>query len=74
MKKQIRQKFNRTLPKCTSSKLIKSPNLTPKNSKSKPTTPNSDGAYFTRNKPRLPKEIEEESEKEKFIKKFGGVI
>ena len=73
--KQIRQESNRTSrkPKCSRdiSERIKSPNLKHKYSKSKPTTPNSNGAskYFKSKKPKLPKEVEEESEKEKFLKK-----
>ena len=77
MKKHTHKKLNRTSqkPKCNrdSSERIKSPNFTPKKSKFE-TKPNSKGAYFQSKKPNLPKEVMEETEKEKFIKKFGGVI
>jgi len=67
--KPTRQKLNRTSPKSEkNSSQIRSPNIT---SLSKTTVSNSDGAskYFKKNKPIIPEEAEEESEKEKFLKK-----
>ena len=67
MKKQIHKKSNRTSLKSEkSSKQVKSPS-------SIPTTSDSDRAYFKSKKPKLPKKVEEESEKERFMKKYGEV-
>jgi len=63
---EVNKKSNRTSQK-KSSKEVKSPS-------SKPTTSDSDRAYFKSKKARLPKEQEEESEKETFIKKYGEVL
>lgn len=75
---KIRQKSNRTSPKSEkSSRKVNSPSTTTTNgSTHKPTTSNSNGAkYFKHNKKaKLPKEIEEHSEKEKFMKKYGEVM
>lgn len=68
MKKYNRQKSNRNSPKSkNSSKEVKGPSL-------KSTKPDSDRAYFKSSKPKLPKETEEESEKEKFMKIYGMMM
>ena len=75
MKEQNHKRSNRTSLKSEkSSKEVKSPSTTTSNgSTHKSTTSDSDRAYFKSNKPKLPKELEEESEKEKFMKKYGEV-
>ena len=71
MKKHNHKRFNRTSPKSEkSSKEVKSPSATTLNgSTHKPTTPDSDRAYFKSNKPKLPKELEEETRRKRFMEK-----
>ena len=75
MKDHNRQRSNRISPKSEKhSKEVKSPKIPTLGNTTKSTTSDSDRAYFKSRKPKIPKEIEEATEKEKFMKKYGEVL